>query len=155
MSGEHFEFRHSFAGPTGRFGFDWKPDLGFTNDTLIYGFYSRGYKAGGVNPAFSPGIGVVAISPIFKPEFIDSLEVGSKNTLADGTLQVNVAAFHYDYKGYQISKIVNRASTNENIDAEIKGLELETIWSPFDGFRINMAVGYLATEITSGRSPAM
>ena len=36
--------------------------------------------------------------------------------------QLNLSIFKYDYEGYQVSKIVNRASTNENIDAEVKGL---------------------------------
>jgi iron complex outermembrane receptor protein len=35
---------------TGRLGVDWKPELGFTDDTLLYAFYSRGYKGGGANP---------------------------------------------------------------------------------------------------------
>ncbi|MGV7120838.1 TonB-dependent receptor domain-containing protein [Sphingopyxis sp. 550A] len=39
---------------TGRIGLDWKPDLGFTDQTLLYAFYSRGYKAGGANPP-TPG----------------------------------------------------------------------------------------------------
>lgn len=39
---------------TGRFGVDWKPQLGFTDDTLLYAFYSRGYKGGGANPP-TPG----------------------------------------------------------------------------------------------------
>src|SRR3546814_4291130 len=39
---------------TGRFGIDWKPDWSFTDDTLLYAFYSRGYKGGGANPP-SPG----------------------------------------------------------------------------------------------------
>ena len=64
--------------------------FGFTDDTLLYGFYARGYKAGGLNPAFSPGIGIVPISPTFKPEFIDSFEFGTKNTLLNGTLQMNL-----------------------------------------------------------------
>jgi outer membrane receptor protein involved in Fe transport len=65
---------------------------------------------------------------------------------------LNFTAFKYDYIGYQVSKIVNRTSVNENIDAEIKGLELETVWSPLDGLRLNMHVGYLDTEITGGTS---
>jgi iron complex outermembrane receptor protein len=39
---------------TGRLGVDWKPDLSFTDDTMLYAFYSRGYKGGGANPP-SPG----------------------------------------------------------------------------------------------------
>jgi iron complex outermembrane receptor protein len=39
---------------TGRLGIDWKPELSFTDQTLLYAFYSRGYKGGGANPP-SPG----------------------------------------------------------------------------------------------------
>jgi len=141
-----------FKETTGRFGFDWKPELDFTNDTLVYAFYSRGYKAGGVNPPFSPGVGVVPVSPIFQPEFINSYEIGTKNTLANGTLQLNLTGFYYDYKDYQVSKIVNRTSVNENIDAEVKGLEFESIWQPLDGLRFNAAIGWLDTKIKGGDS---
>ena len=54
---------------TGRIGLDWKPELGFTDDTMLYGFYSRGYKGGGANPP-SPGFAT-------EEEFI-------ANALADG-----------------------------------------------------------------------
>jgi outer membrane receptor protein involved in Fe transport len=146
------DLKVKFKKPTGRFGFDWKPELDFTNDTLIYAFYSRGYKAGGLNPAFSPGIGLVPTSPIFKPEFINSYEIGTKNTLADGTLQLNATAFYYDYKGYQISKIINRTSINENIDAEVKGVELESIWQPVTGLRFNASVGWLDSKLKNASS---
>ncbi|OWQ91142.1 hypothetical protein CDQ91_19620, partial [Sphingopyxis witflariensis] len=39
---------------TGRIGVDWQPQLNFTDDTLLYAFYSRGYKGGGANPP-TPG----------------------------------------------------------------------------------------------------
>jgi len=39
---------------TGRLVVDWKPELSFTDDTLLYASYSRGYKGGGANPP-SPG----------------------------------------------------------------------------------------------------
>ena len=137
---------------TGRVGFDWQPDLSFTDSTLIYAFYSRGYKAGGLNSPCSAGPGVVCGPPAFDPEFINSYEIGTKNTLDEGRIQLNLSIFMYDYNGYQVSKIVNRASTNENIDAEIRGAELESVWSPIEGLRFNANVGYLDTEITSGNS---
>jgi outer membrane receptor protein involved in Fe transport len=144
--------RAKFKEPTGRFGFDWKPDLGFTDDTLLYAFYSRGYKAGGVNPAFSPGIGVVPIDPNFEPEFINAYEVGTKNTLLDGSLQANLTGFYYDYKGYQVSKIINRTSINENIDATVWGAEFESIWQPIEGLRLNAAIGWLDSKIGDASS---
>ncbi|HYG26797.1 MAG TPA: TonB-dependent receptor, partial [Caulobacteraceae bacterium] len=46
---------------TGRLGIDWRPELGFTDDTLLYAFYSRGYKGGGANPP-TPGYATEADS---------------------------------------------------------------------------------------------
>lgn len=133
---------------TGRAGFDWKPNLGFTDDTLIYGFYSRGYKGGGPN-----NIGQVTTArPFYDPEYVNAFELGTKNTLLGGTLILNGAAFFYDYKGYQISKFVNRISTTENIDAEIKGAELEAVWEPVKRFRMNGTLGLLDTKIKNGES---
>ncbi len=133
---------------TGRVGFDWKPDLALTDETLVYAFYSRGYKGGGPN-----NIGQVAgPRPFYDPEFVNAFEVGTKNTLLDGRLTLNGAAFYYDYKGYQISKFVNRISTTENVDAEIMGAELEAVWEPVDDLRLNGTLGLLDTRIRNGES---
>ncbi|MDO9474836.1 MAG: TonB-dependent receptor [Caulobacter sp.] len=140
-----------FKETTGRLNVDWKPDLPFTDDSLLYFSYARGYKAGGVNPACSPSI-FSCPAPTFQPEFVDAFEIGSKNTLMGGAMVLNVTGFMYDYIGYQVSKIVNRTSVNENIDAKIAGLELETVWSPMDGLRLNANIGYLKTEIADGES---
>ena len=39
---------------------------------------------------------------------VNIFEVGSKNTLLDGALTLNLAAFYYDYEGYQVSQIIDR-----------------------------------------------
>ncbi|MBU6372970.1 MAG: TonB-dependent receptor, partial [Alphaproteobacteria bacterium] len=140
----------SFGETTGRAGFDWKPDLGFTDDTLLYLFYSKGYKGGGINPP--PAVGVAPIKPTFAPEFVNAWEVGTKNTMAEGRLQLNATYFNYDYQGYQVSKIVNRTSLNENIDAKIWGLEFEGNWAPTDRLLFTANAGYLNTEISAGTS---
>lgn len=140
----------TFEETTGRINVDWQPELGFTDATLIYAGYSRGYKGGGFNP---PGaVGLAGVETSFEPEFVDAFEVGTKNTLLEGRLLLNLTGFFYKYAGYQISKIVNRTSVNENIDAEIKGLELESIYEPVRNLRFNATLGYLDTEITSGTS---
>jgi len=135
-----------FEEVTGRAGIDWQPDLGFTDDTLLYGFYSRGYKGGGLNPP-QPAGNPNAFPATFDPEFIDSYELGTKNTLADGALQLNATGFYYDYKGYQITQIVNRTSANFNIDAKLQGLEIESIWNPVSTFVVNANLGLLKSEI--------
>ncbi|MFZ4606767.1 MAG: TonB-dependent receptor [Caulobacter sp.] len=140
----------TFQETTGRLNVDWTPELSFTDRTLIYGGYSRGYKPGGFNPPGAVGLG--GTPNAFAPEFVDSFEFGMKNVLLGGKMVLNLTAFQYDYTGYQISKIVNRSSVNENIDAKIKGLELESILEPVENLRFNATIGYLSTEITGGDS---
>ena len=142
---------------TGRAVANWTPKLDFTNQTLIYASYSHGYKAGGANP---PGAVLIAfagngitnpIHPLtFKPEFIDAFELGSKNTLLDGTLTLNGDVFYYNYENYQISEIVDRTSINLNFDAHVKGAEVEGTWEPVPGLRLNFAGGWEDTALAKG-----
>ncbi len=163
---------------TGRIGLDWKLDLGFTDDTLVYGFYSRGYKGGGLNPP-TPGFAVdsqyrqlmdpalyaiwsnFGIIPVltlngkeygqtFDPEFVNAFEVGTKNTLMGGRMMLNAHAFYYDYKDYQVSQIRNRTAVNENFDAKVWGLEFETVVRPTPDLRLNANLGYLKTRVGDG-----
>jgi iron complex outermembrane recepter protein len=144
---------------TGRAAVNWTPKLDFTDQTLVYGSYSRGYKAGGANPpgaifgTYGPGAITFPIHPaIFKPEFINAYELGSKNTLLDGALTLNGDVFYYDYKAYQISEIVDRTSINLNFNATVKGVELETSWEPAPGLKFSFAGGYEDTRIANGQS---
>ena len=139
-------FNVTFEEVTGRLGLDWAPDLSFTEDTLIYAFYSRGYKGGGINPP-QPDDNANAFPQTFDPEFVNSYEIGTKNTLAGGALQLNATGFYYDYEGYQISQIVNRTSANFNVDAEITGFELETVWNPVSTWVMNANLGLLDAQL--------
>jgi len=154
---------------SGRIGADWKPDLAFTDNTLLYAFYSRGYKGGGANP---PGIGfdtapcpsgsgvgtidgkpcaIILPYPLtFEPEFVHAFEVGAKNTLMGGGLVLNMGAFFYDYSDYQISQIKERTAVNENFDAKVWGLEVESVFIPSRDLRFNFTFGYQDTQVADG-----
>jgi iron complex outermembrane receptor protein len=145
---------------TGRFVANWTPKLDFTDQSLFYGSYSRGYKGGGANP---PGpIPVVAdgsnvdspsnsTHPLtFKPEFVDAFELGTKNTLLDGALTFNADIFYYKYQNYQISQIVDRTSVNLNFNANVNGAEIETTWEPAPGLRFNLSGGYENATLANG-----
>ncbi len=136
----------SFEEVTGRGVIDWTPNLDFTEDTLVFASYSRGYKGGGINPP-QPAGNSNAFPQFFDPEFINAYEIGTKNTLAGGALQLNATAFYYDYEGYQITQIINRTSANFNIDAQLQGFELETIWNPVSTLVLSANLGLLDSEI--------
>jgi outer membrane receptor protein involved in Fe transport len=142
---------------TGRFAANWTPKLDFTDQTLVYGTFAHGYKAGGANPpgalfaTYNKNDVITVVHPLtFKPEFINAYELGTKNTLFDGALTVNGNVFYYDYKGYQISEIIDRTSVNLNFDAKVKGAELETRWEPLPGLRFTFSGGYEDTRLADG-----
>jgi len=154
--------RQEWREPTGRLTLDWKPDLSFTDETLLYVSLAHGYKAGGSNPP--PSTPVVWTDDIaalkvqesaakprtFDPEFVNALELGSKNTLLDGRLTLNLAAFYYDYKGYQVSQIIDRSAVNYNFDSKVWGLELEADWRPLENLRLGFKGGYEQTRVANG-----
>jgi outer membrane receptor protein involved in Fe transport len=134
-----------FQETTGRIGLDWSPTLGATDDTLVYAFYSKGYKGGGLNPPQPAGANL--FPQTFEPEFVDAFELGTKNTFANNTQSLNVTGFYYDYQGYQITQIVNRTSANFNVDAKISGLEVEYLWTPADNWLLTANLGLLKSEL--------
>ncbi|HEX5776573.1 MAG TPA: TonB-dependent receptor, partial [Caulobacteraceae bacterium] len=153
--------------PTGRLTLDWKPDFAFTDETLLYVSFAHGYKAGGANP---PPPGAIMYCPqcgsqdlpaavsaksathpqTFDPEFVNAYELGAKNRFADGSVTLNLAAFYYDYKAYQISQIINRSAVNYNFDAEVWGLEIEADWRVLENLRLGFKGGYENTRIADG-----
>ncbi|MFC4822518.1 TonB-dependent receptor [Dokdonella ginsengisoli] len=142
--------------PTGRVVLDWTPQTSFTDSTLLYASVSRGYKAGGTN---SPGIGanpdILTFEqrrPEFSPEFVNALEIGTKNVLAGGKLTLNATLFYNDYKDYQVSQIQDRATFNENFDAKTWGLELEAAWKPTPSFMLSGNIGLLGSRVGGGQS---
>ncbi|WP_422266398.1 TonB-dependent receptor domain-containing protein, partial [Sphingorhabdus sp.] len=131
-----------FTELTGRAVLDWN----ITPDNMIYLSYSRGYKSGGINPPLSP---VFAVSDTFKPEFIDAFEIGSKNTF--GALQLNLTGFYYKYSDLQLSRIVARTSVNDNVSANIWGIEAEAIIRPVPEFTMNIGASYLKTKVSEDK----
>ena len=96
-------------------------DHSLNDNSLLYATYSTGFKPGGSNPTDAEDGG----PSLYDPEIVNVFEVGMKNTLLDGRLQLNLSAYHNELEGLQLSKIVRRSSINENADATITGVEAE------------------------------
>jgi iron complex outermembrane receptor protein len=144
---------------TGHATLDWTPKLSFTDQTLVYATFSRGYKAGGFNPGIEASNNPGSLSATYAPEFINDYELGTKNTLLNGTLQANADLWYYDYTGLQVSEIENNTSINNNINAKLYGAEGQFIYQPIDQlqFSLNIAETHsgigAGTNIVDSRNP--
>ncbi|WP_447765571.1 TonB-dependent receptor [Sphingopyxis panaciterrae] len=107
--GTDFEGSRKFNKFTPRASLSFKP----TPDHTVYASYSQGFKGGGFDPR---GVGVNAPAAIpgsptdaevaaflsFRPEKVESYELGYKGSLFDGGLNVAIAGFYADYTDVQI-----------------------------------------------------
>jgi iron complex outermembrane receptor protein len=85
---------------------------------MTYVSYSEGFKVGGVN-------GSDCNAP-WRPETVDSIEVGYKASFGGGASTFRAALFKYDYSDFQTIQVVGIAASVANAgDADILGLELE------------------------------
>ncbi|HKR33983.1 MAG TPA: TonB-dependent receptor [Steroidobacteraceae bacterium] len=133
-------------GVTGTLGLQWRPG----DDTNLYLRYARGYKAGGFIASANMAPGVYA-----DPEYLNSYEFGLKQQIG-GRFQLNTALFYYDYKDFQAPLSVQLpggtffATQFVNLDAEVKGVEVETVYSPIDPLRLFVNASYVDSKITRG-----
>lgn len=118
-----------------------------SEDMMVYGSWSRGYKTGGWTTRLSNPL---PTAPDFDEEEAESFEVGVKSTLFDRRLQLNLAAFTTRYTGIQLNFQQGVSPTVQNAGtARIKGVEAEAILAPADGLTVNMSLGYTDAYFTS------
>jgi outer membrane receptor protein involved in Fe transport len=121
----------------GRVNLTWKP----TDDYIVYGTWSEGYRPGGINR--NPFAGD------FKSDFLTNWELGWKTTFLDNTLQFNGAVFLEQWDDFQvafqgangITQVTNGPS------AEVMGTELQGMWMPMDGLTISASLAYYDSEL--------
>ena len=150
-------FRETSHAPTGLIDLDYKP----VEDILVYGKYSRGYRAGGVVG------GAPTEFTTYKPEKVDTFEAGLKTSFkgpVSGTF--NIAAFYNNFTDQQLQVNFNPkpgapVSPGSGIlnagKSHIYGLEVESSLNLFEGFVLDASYTYLNTklvQITSVATPA-
>jgi iron complex outermembrane receptor protein len=139
---------------TGKFALDY--DL--TPSNMVYASYTRGFKPGGLNSTAAAGgssytiFGMTdGIKPTFKPEIVDSLEIGSKNRFFGNTLQLNASAFYYFYKNLEFLEsdaILFANGISNGPKAEIYGAEFEADWYPTPHLRFEGSLSLMHGEFT-------
>ena len=136
--------------PTWMIDLEYKP----LEDLLVYGKYSRGYRAGGVY-GNSP-----ANYRVFDPEKLDSFETGFKTSFNSGGMHgtFDATAFYNNFRNQQLQASFDAAPnaavspTTGIINAgksRIWGAEIEATLTPVTGLTFDANYTYLRTEITA------
>ncbi len=154
VAGEPFRYyplapkKQNFSNASFKAGAQYHP----TEDVMVYGSFSQGYKTGGWTTRLSNPL---PTAPTFGEEKANTIEVGVKSTLLDRRLQLNAAAFTTKYKGIQLNFQEGVSPTVKNAgEARIKGVEIEAVAAPTDGFTITSSIGYIDAYYTSVDGPA-
>ena len=138
--------RKSFDGVTARLELDYKPN----NDVLWYGSFNRGSKSGGftfsTGTPYSPNEAAFLNGIPFKPEVLNSYELGLKSTLGHN-MTFNASAFYYKYDDYQAFAQFGPVQTVINLNAKEFGLEAELSARPVQGVTLQVGASYLDSKV--------
>lgn len=127
--------------------YQWSPDV------MTYAQVSTGFKGGGINPR--PFV-AEQVQP-FKPETLETYEIGTKLDLFGRAVRLNAAAFYSRYNGVQLLLTSCPqfggpgpcAMTTNAGNAHIKGFELETTARPVENLTFDGSLSYLDFNYTS------
>jgi iron complex outermembrane receptor protein len=138
-------------------------DYQITPGNMVYGLASRGFKSGGYNIRANT-TAVPRSGEPFGDESVDSYEIGSKMSLLDETLFLNLAYFHNAYKDIQLSVFTSYTLPNGSQSffgdftnagkGTVQGLEVEYQWLPTQHWAISGNLAWLDAKydefITAG-----
>ncbi len=137
-----------------------------SDNVNVYARWARGYKSGGFNGetdvagligqpfncTSAPGNGSELCNP-YRPEKVDSYELGLKTKLADGKLIFNVAGFWDEHKDIQLSVFTAQGAAASVVlnaaAARIRGLEFEAVARPIPSLTINGSFAVLDADYKS------
>ena len=132
-----------------------------SDNVNAYVRFARGFKSGGFNgetnvfaaPTTACPSGALELCTPYRPEKVDSYELGVKTQLLDKRLVFNVAAFRDEHKDMQLSVFTastGAASIIRNAaGARIQGLEFEAVLRPTDALTINGSLALLDVKYKS------
>ncbi len=130
---------------------EWQPRLAvtkhFSDDMMVYGSISRGFRGGGTNVPGAP-------NPVYEGDSVWTYEIGSKMALLDRTLSLNLAAYYNDYSDYigqnslyPVGSTFIAINLNTG-DVKSYGVELEGAWQATERFSLSANVSVNHTRIT-------
>ena len=114
----------------------------FSDDVLVYGTWSRGFRPGGLNRR--------GTLPPYGADFITNYELGLKTTFANGRMNFNTAIYQLDWDNIQLSFLGQNGLTEiRNAgNARIRGIEFELFGRPARGLSFSIGGSFNDAELT-------
>lgn len=118
---------------------DWKVGVEYdvAPRSLLYANVQTGYLMGGWTQS----------GTLFRPATLTAYTAGARNRFLDGSLTLNLEAFYYDYKDYQLQFLQGTIFSSFNADARIFGAQIDMIAQPGDNDTFRFGVGLQNGEI--------
>jgi outer membrane receptor protein involved in Fe transport len=152
-----------------KFSLSWN----FSDDKMLYGLYTEGFRTGGINRANSRADWSRTRFPqAWEPDLLKNSEIGLKTRWADGTVQFNLTYFHMAWEDFQIEVVdpsfadcIDPTETPPNCtgpaggtlpwlkvvgnagDALSQGVQAELAWIPAEGWDVGANAQWLEAEI--------
>lgn len=143
--------KKTYNGFRSRGNITWHP----TDDVMVYGTYSQGYRPGGFNR--ETGASLVAKGPdgikqlfkpsSYRPDTLTNFEVGVKSEFLDHKVQVNLSAYHMKWANVQVplfnpNALGNTTFVTNGADYRVNGLELQVVARVTQGFTVQSSASY-------------
>ncbi len=135
------------------FFYKFSAEMRLTDETMVYGLRSEGFRPGGFNTFVGPLWGVSPEYFQFNPDTLVSYEVGMKTSLADNRATLNVSAYFNDWQRIQAvvqsdteGVITQGWFTTNAPDLEAYGLELEVVTQDLLADNVYLAFSWAYTE---------
>ena len=159
----------SFRGKTDKSNVSGKAGVQFdlSEQTMLYGSYTRGYKGPAYNVFFNmyksavpPLAGLAGIDDtnVIDAETVNAFEIGAKNTFLDGAAIVNLALYYAKYKNYQannpdlVAGVVTTRLTNAGT-VSTRGFEVDFLLRPARNFNLTGGIAYSDAKVDRFRLP--
>lgn len=124
------------------------------DEWMIYTSISDGYKSGGF-PGVIP-FSEIDVAP-YKEETIMAYEAGTKLSMLDQAIRLDISAFYYDYQDMQ--GVFGTAEGFDKLtrmgDAEVTGIEIAGTWRLTDSLTWRLGAALLDTEISNSALDAV
>lgn len=124
----------------------------FTDDLMVYGTVSQGFRPGGTNDVAFIEVGQPIPPPGFGPDELTNYELGWKTSLADQRVNFNGAVFYIDWQDLQTATFDPQSpfSVVRNAgEAEITGIEFDLSATPVENVYLALTGSYQNAEYAS------